>query len=289
MKKIVLATILSVASITASAQVTLYGNLRGLVDNTKVGNQSETSMVSDLSHFGIRANEKLGKGLSARAVVETSIASTDPVSGGDTKLGDRQSTIGLTNRVGSVDIGRAFNSYFLAITNNDAFGTFYGSVAGDVHNVRTVRSGDAVFVNVKVGPANLALDRTFNSAVETTTGSVSGSLGPVTATVAQFKSGSDTSSVFAAQTKMAGAHMFASMSESKTNNVTTKGALVGVALPVDRATLKASYGQKTGDVSAFSVGADYALSKRTAIVVAYRNVDAPVKVEQIGLGLAHKF
>lgn len=290
MKKFVLATILSVASITASAQVTLYGNLRGLVDHTKVDGQSDTSMVSDLSRWGIRANEKVSKDLTARAVVETSIAFTDPVAGGATKVGDRQSTIGLANRHGSVDIGRAFNSYFLALTNNDAFGTHYGSVAGDVHNVRTVRSGDAIFVNLKSGPIGLAADRTTTTnGVSTTTGSLSGRIGPATVTAARFDAGTDQSTIVAVQGKLAGTQMFLSHSNSKTNQVESTGALVGVARTMGPTTVKASYGRKTGDVKAFALGADYALSKRTDIVVAYRDVDGPVKISQFGVGLAHKF
>lgn len=289
MKKIVLATILSVASITASAQVTLYGNLRGFVDNTSVNGQSTTSMVSDLSRWGISASERISKDLQARAVIETSIASTDPLVGDDTKIGNRQSTVGLVGRMGSVDLGRAFNSYFLTVTNNDPFGTHYGSIAGDVHNVRTVRSGDAVFVNLNAGPLAVAVDRTVNGVAEVTTGSVGGSVGPVRATVSQFKAGNDKSTVIGTQTRFMGTQVFATFSDSTTNGQDSRGSLVGVSRDLGVTTLKASYGKRTGDVVAYNLGADYALSKRTAVSVALRNVNGTVDIRQMGLGLTHKF
>ena len=293
MKKIALATMLAVVSIAASAQVTVYGNLRGFADSTEVGSVSHTSMVSDSSRFGITASEKLAGGVTARATVETSLAMTNPVGGPDSKIGDRQSTIGLASRMGSIDLGRAFTSHFLAITNNDAFGTLYGSIAGDVHHVRTVRNGDAVFVNVNAGPAAVAFDRTVTAAgAEATTYSVAGKLGPVNATVAVFDSGSAKSTVYAGQAKVSNLQVFASHSVNKDGAASSTGNLVGAAMVVGNSpvTVKASYGTKSvGDVKAYNVGADYALSKRTAISVAYRNVNAATDTKQMGVGLTTQF
>ena len=292
MKKIALATMLAVVSIAASAQATVYGNLRGFVDNTEVGTVSSTSMVSDSSRFGITALEKLAGGVTARATVETSLAVTNPAGAAASKIGDRQSTVGLASSMGSIDLGRAFNSHFLAITNNDAFGTLYGSIAGDVHNVRTVRSGDAVFVNTTAGPATISLDRTVTAGTETTTYSVAGNMGPVNATVAVFDSGSAKSTVYAGRAKIRNLQMFASHSVDKDSATESSGTLVGAAMAVGNSpvTVKASYGIKSvGNVKAYNVGADYALSKRTAISVAYRNVNATTDTKQMGVGLTTQF
>jgi predicted porin len=57
-------------------------------------------------------------------------------------------------------------------------------------------------------------------------------------------------------------------------------------------TAKASYGRTNTDTTAYSVGADYNLSKRTAINVAYRNVDRSAVANDtngFGVGVTHKF
>ncbi len=101
MKKLVLAAFLAVASLAATAQVSVYGLVREYVDNTKVGNTTVTSMVDDTSRIGFKANEALGNGLSARVVVETGFSGNDAALGADTKLGNRQSTVGLASKNGS--------------------------------------------------------------------------------------------------------------------------------------------------------------------------------------------
>ena len=296
MKKILLATALVAASLAASAQVSVYGLVREYVDNTKVGSVSVTSMVDDTSRIGFKANEALGNGLSARVVVETGFNAPDPTGAAPTQLGNRQSTIGLASKNGSVDLGRKLTSHFLAITNNDVFDTDYGSIAGDIHNVRTVRSSNAVFLNYNLGPAAVAFDRTITgSGQEAMSYSGTGKLGPVAATVARFEQGDAKSTVLAVQGAYAGNKLFASTSLDTDVAGTTRGTLVGLALPVTGmpVTLKGSYGVKTGDiatrVTAYAVGAEYDLSKRTSINVAFRNVDDTVTTRQFGLGLSHSF
>jgi predicted porin len=79
--------------------------------------------------------------------LDTSIGA-NTINGSGTQMGDRQGTVGLASKVGSIDIGRNVHSEFLAITNNDVFGTMYGSVAGDVHNLRGLRVSNGVFATV---------------------------------------------------------------------------------------------------------------------------------------------
>ena len=289
MKKIALATMLAVVSITASAQVTLSGQLRPFLDNTSLAGSSTTTMKSDSSRIGISAAESLGGGLTARAVVETSVAATNPVSGTETKLGDRQTTLGLSSRLGSIDIGRKFNSHFLAITGNDVFGTAYGSIAGDVHSLRTIRSGDAIFVTAGAGNFSGSLDRTVTVGTEALSYSAVGVVGPVQATVAVFESGTSRSTVVAAQSGLLGLKAHVSYSLDKDNTVESTGALIGAAWVSGAVTTKVSYGTRSlGDVKAYNLGADYALSKNTAISVAYRNVNS-ADTKQMGVGLTHRF
>ena len=291
MKKIAIATMLAAASIVATAQITLSGNLRPFLDNTNVGGSSSTSMKSDSSRIGISASETLGGGLTARAMIETSVAATNPVSGTETKFGDRQTTVGLSSNVGSIDIGRKFNSHFLAITSNDVFGTAYGSIAGDVHNLRTIRSGDAIFVTAGAGNFSGSFDRTVTIGTESTSYSAVGVLGPVLATIAVFESGTVKSTMIAGQTSVLKLKTYVSYSLDKDNAVESTGTLIGASMPISTSplTAKISYGTKSvGDVKAYNVGADYALSKRTALSVAYRNVTGS-DTKQTGIGVTHQF
>ena len=291
MKKIVIATMLAAASIVATAQITVSGNLRPFLDNTTVAGSNSNSMKSDSSRIGISASETLGGGLTARAMIETSVAATNPVSGTETKFGDRQTTVGLSSKIGSIDIGRKFNSHFLAITSNDVFGTAYGSIAGDVHNLRTIRSGDAIFVTAGAGNFSGSFDRTVTIGTESTSYSAVGVLGPVLATIAVFESGTVKSTMIAGQTSVLKLKTYVSYSMDKDNAVESTGTLVGASMPISTSplTAKISYGTKSvGDVKAYNVGADYALSKRTALSVAYRNVTGS-DTKQTGIGVTHQF
>jgi predicted porin len=73
---------------------------------------------------------------------------------------------------------------------------------------------------------------------------------------------------------------------------TKKGDMIGASQALGAFVAKASYGKTNTNVKAYSVGGDYNLSKRTAVGVAYRNVDMVATksdVKQIGVGLTHLF
>ena len=301
MKKIVLATVLALSAVAASAQVTVYGRLTEFVDSTKTGTVKVNSLVNDASRIGIKAEEKLGGGLSARVVVETSVAADDPKTGSSTQLGDRQSTIGLVSKFGSIDLGRKEHSQFLAIKAADPFGgSTYGSVAPDVLNDRSRRMGDGAFLGATVGPVTATYDRSMytNPATqEAISWSLGGKVGPVTAAVARFETGADYTNVLTASGKVVGITLSTIQSEDKVGAVETKGRLYAVSAPLTKqASFRASYGNKTGlaagDVKASNVGINYAFSKRTTTMIAYRTVDAggtANDVKQVGVGLTHSF
>jgi len=298
MKKIAIIAALSALSFAAAAQVTVSGKVSEWVDNTKTGSVSATGLTADpTSNITIRAAENLGKGLTARVVIDTRILANDPTSAG-TQIGDRQSTVGLASKVGSVDLGRNVHSQFLAVSNNDAFSTLYGSVAGDVHNLRGLRFSNGAFVAV-TPMKNVAVtyDRSSNSAAvaESTSYSLSAKVGPVDATYARFEQGSaEVSDVIGVKATVGATTMFYSHSDNKSTvaGQTKKGNLVGVTQKVGVITAKASYGETDTKVTAYNVGLDYALSKRTDLGVAYRSVNltgATNDVKQLGVGLTHRF
>jgi predicted porin len=294
MKKIALATLLAATTLVATAQVSVSGKISEFVDNTKVGAVSATSLATDpTSNITFSATENIGNGLKARVVLDTSLAANDPTGGADTKLGNRQSTIGLANSLGSVDLGRNLHSHFLAITNNDAFGTLYGSVAGDVHNLRGLRiSNGTFFALTPIKGVTATYDRTQTGAgTEATSYSASAKVLGVNAVVAQYTQGAEKSTVYGASAKLGGTQVFYTHSNDE-GAVASKGDLIGASQAFGRVTAKASYGKTNTNVKAYALGADYNFSKRTLVGVNYRNVDATGTardVQQVGVGVTHRF
>ena len=309
MKKIVMATLLAAVSLAASAQVAVTGKASMWVDNTKVGGASATSQVVEpTSNIAFSVTEKLGNGVVARGVIETSLAG-NTIGGTGTQLGDRQSTVGLASSFGSVDFGRNVHSQFLAVTNNDAFGTLYGSVAGDVHNLRGLRYSQGTFVTL-TPVKNLAVsyDRsTTGLGNEIQSYSLVANIAGLTWTAAEFKQGAEKSTVFGASAKLGAAQLFYTHSDDESLQ-NSRGNLVGVRYALaPNLTGKASYGRQSKTAlfvigpsaygprettTAYALGLDYAMSKRTEIGVAYRNVDAPagyVDTKQVGVGITHRF
>jgi predicted porin len=294
MKKIALATLLAATTMVATAQVKITGKISEFVDNTEVGAVSKTSLVTDpTSNITLSAMENIGGGLKARVVLDTSLKANDPISGADTKVGDRQSTIGLANSVGSIDLGRNLHSHFLAVTNNDAFGTLYGSVAGDVHNLRGLRMSNGTFIALTpIKGVTATYDRTQNGVgTEASSYSASAKLFGINAVVAQYSQGSEKSTVYGASAKLGGTQVFYTHSDNK-GAVAHTGDLIGASQAFGPVTAKASYGKTNTNVKAYALGADYNLSKRTALGASYRSVDVAgtaSDVKQVGVGVTHRF
>ena len=290
MKNTILATMLALATGIASAQVTLSGKVSEWVDNTKTGATRATSLVTEpTSNFAFTANEKLANGLTARTVVDTSLRG-NTIGGSGTQLGDRQGTVGLASSFGSIDLGRNVHSQFLAITNNDVFGTMYGSVAGDVHNLRGLRMSNATFVSVTpIKGVTVTADNEQNGNASSYSASA-GAFG-VNGTVATYTAGAEKSTVVALSTKVGNTTVVYTHSDNQ-GIANSTGNLIGASQTFGAITAKASYGTTNTNVKAYAVGADYAMSKRTNVGVAYRNVDATGTsrdVAQIGVGLTHRF
>jgi hypothetical protein len=293
MKKIAIATLLAATTLVATAQINLNGKISEFVDNTKTGATSKTTLATDpTSNITISVNENIG-GMKARIVLDTSLKANDPITGADTKLGDRQSTIGLANKLGSIDLGRNLHSHFLAITNNDAFGTLYGSVAGDVHNLRGLRMSNGTFFGLTpVKGVTATYDRTQNGVgTEASSYSASAKLFGINATVAQYTQGIEKSTVYGGSAKLGNTQVFYTHSDDK-GVVASTGDLVGVSQAFGPLTAKASYGKTNTDVKAYALGADYNLSKRTMVGATYRNVDTvgtASDIKQVGVGVTHRF
>ena len=293
MKKIAIVAALFALTTAATAQTTIYGRMNATIDNTKLGSVTSNGMVNDISHFGITVREDLGNGLSARAQVETGINSQNPNGGNDTQFGDRQSTVGLVHRMGSLDIGRNVHGVFSTLADGDPFGALYGSLVGDIHNLRGLRVSNGVFAKLSPLPGITAgMDRTHTvTGDEVSVFSANGKIGPVDAGIARYEQGKEKSLVASASMKFGNTKLFYSFSDND-GAQKFQGNMVGAAHKMGAYTAKASYGRTNKDITGWAVGAEYALSKRTDILVSYRNVDKIAianDVKQIGLGIPHRF
>ena len=295
MKKVLLALTLAVAGV-ASAQVGIYGRVGTYLDNTKTGTSTVQGMANDLSHFGIRATEDLGGGLKARATYETYIQANSPETS-TTAFGDRQSTVGIAHKMGSVDLGRSVHTHFLAISNNDPFGTLIGSSAADVHNLRGLRLSNAAFTSVNLGNVTASFDRStgaVGTAADPYAASLVAAVGPAVLTYARYEAGAETSDVLAARAKFGATTVYGIASDNKgvTAN-TNRGQLVGASHNLGGpVTVKASYGRVENGIKSYNVGAEYAFSKRTYAQVLYRTVEgtsAATDIKQVAGGLVVQF
>ena len=293
MKKVLIALTLAVAGV-ASAQVGIYGRVGTYLDNTKTGTAAAfQGMANDLSHFGIRATEDLGGGLKARATYETYIQANSPETS-TTAFGDRQSTVGIVHKMGSVDLGRSVHTHFLAISNNDPFGTLIGSSAADVHNLRGLRFSNAAFTSVNLGNVTASFDRSTGATTDPYAASLVAAVGPAVVTYARYEAGAETSDVLAARAKFGATTVFGIASDNKgvTAN-TNRGQLIGASHNLGGpVTVKASYGRIENGIKSYNVGAEYAFSKKTYAQVLYRNVEgtsAAGDVRQVAGGLVVQF
>lgn len=305
MKKILLATALLTLAGLASAQATveLYGKMRMYEENYRAGTGSNVNQVtSDYSRIGIRGSEDLGGGLKANFTVETGINLDAPSA---TTLGDRQSTVGLSNRAGSIDLGRAKHSIGRALDNFDAFGNALFSSIYSVHANQGSRLSNAAFISVT--PINGVTVNYHQGASENATvrdvqaGSIDYAAGKFAATVARYDNKiSSTSTLLGARyTLVTGTTLYGTMSDDKVVGVASKGKTIGVAQPLStNLTALVSYGKKddqsatNNDVKATNVGANYALSKRTTVLARYIKEDASVvasNIHRVALGVEHNF
>lgn len=293
MNKIILATLATLFTSVAIAQTQLYGTISQFVDKTE-GAKSVTTQ-NNLSRLGIMTSEKIAA-VTARAQIETNLAANDPITGAPTKLGDRQSTVGLSHAMGTIDLGRNVHGQFLAVTIHDPFSTAYASVAGDHHNLRGLRMSDAVFVSfMPLRDVRVHVDRelaTDNTSVAVFADSNLAKTKLSTA-IARYDSGtSDSKTDVVASTldmsKIAPVRVHAIYSRD-TGASTVTAKTFGASMSVNRlVTVKSSYSETSKGAEAWNLGADYTLSKRTQLHAAVKH-NVVTSVSSMGLGISHSF
>jgi predicted porin len=299
MKKLILAAALASVAGVASAQqsVSIYGAMNEYVTSTKTGSTTANGLTSDISNIGFKVSENLGNGVTARAQIETYIQANDTTSS-STYLGDRQSTVGLANKFGSIDLGRNVHSLFIGVASTDPFGALIGSIATDVHTVRSYRISNAVFLTAApVNGLNVSYEKTMSSSTTSTDPYAAGAsyqIGNVTLNASRYDDSvlRTATNLYGGSVKFGNTTALASFSRNTDSGVKRNGQMYGVAQQMGAVTLKASIGKDDAGLSAYNVGASYALSKRTMLDAGYRNVNATgtaSDVKQVFAGVRFAF
>jgi predicted porin len=293
MKKIAIATILAAASLAASAQVAVYGKMRVYEESVTVGSASAvTALTNDSSRLGFKGTEALSNGLSANFTIETGIGADAPAA---TTLGDRTMIVGLSNKLGSVSVGRDKHAIARTLDNYDAMGNAYGSSVNTIHAAHSSRLSNALFASATVMPGLSVNYQNSNSEVAGVTNAQAGSIeftrGPIAATVAYFDNGTtSTTTIAGAKYSIAktGTTVFGLYSDDKVAGATSTGKTIGVTHPVGAFVALASYGEKSG-AKALDLGATYSLSKRTMVHARYIKEDTTSTTTKYALGMEHNF
>lgn len=290
---LIIAAMLSIPAL--ANDVVVYGKLNQYMDSTRTGTgPTITTMTSDTARLGFRGQEKLDPDLRVNFVLETTVFGNDPTTT-DTRLGDRQSTVGLASSLGSLDLGRKPHSLWTAQSRNDPFAWTIGSVGKTVHNNRSSRFSNALFGSTRVKNAEFNYDYSLGDSVGANSASsysVALDFNPVVVTYARWDQGPESTNFVAARMQTGPATLFVNASENR-GATNSRTGLIGATYQLTQAVaLRTSYGQVQNGVHAWNVGGEYAFSKRTSIQTALRQVNGTTSagdVRQVVLGLQHWF
>jgi len=301
MKKLAIATVIALASAGASAQVSVYGKMRVYSESYKLGTASDVTQVTDSdSRFGIKAVEDLGKGLKVNVVVETSVVADAPNTGAATQLGNRQSTVGLSHSLGSVDLGRAKHAIGRALDSYDVFGNAAFSSTTVVNASQGQRLSNATMITANViNGVSVSYQRGESEVIGTpnvNAGSLDINYAGIQATLATYDNQTNSTSNLAAVKYTfapTGTTVSGIYSDNNVAGVKTTGKTVGVAQTVGKTpfTVLASYGTNEL-VKATNVGVNYALSKNTSLLARYIKEDNVVNtkdLQRIAFGMEMNF
>jgi hypothetical protein len=299
MKKYALLLALALAAGAASAQsvpqVSVYGKVREYQESYTAGTASAlTRLTNDASRLGVKATADVGSGITAAAVIETGVALDAPSA---TTLGDRTSIFSLSNSLGSVGMGRDKHSVSRVLDNYDAFDNAYGTIVTTIHSAQGSRLQNGLFVNTAsiagfTGQYVMANSETAGT-TNVQTGSISYTLGPVSATVARYDDSSTSlSTIVGVKYKLAstGTTVFGMYSDDKVSNVSTTGTSVGISQVVsDRVTVQGTYGQTNTNVTGRGLGVSYAMNKALTFNARWSYLDAATDINQYGVGVEFNF
>ena len=302
----------------ASAQVTLYGSLdygyQTSTTETAAGVQTLASsgMVSGgvgNSRWGMKGSEDLGAGLTASFTLEEGITGD---TGAATAGFTRAANLSLSGGFGTIGMGVQYLPSFNVIAAADASGTdnqttsnlldsradstfmYTSPTLGGGFTVKVAMSGDSSEIGVGTATKTQINDYSLGYAA-----------GALSAGVGRYSTQTTTSGTAAAKTSVTSigaaydlgiAKLFANKISSTVSGSDTGETNVGVKMPMGASTLYAAWGRNTATSSTsssdYTLGADYAMSKRTyayARIAKKQAINAGLITNTTSVGVRHSF
>ena len=299
MKKYALLLALALAASAATAQtapqVSVYGKVREYQESYTAGTASAISrLTNDSSRLGVKASADVGEGITAAAIIETGVAMDAPSA---TTLGDRTSIFSLSNSLGSLGMGRDKHSVTRVLDNYDAFDNAYGTIVTTIHSAQGSRLQNGLFVNTaSIAGAKAEYVMANSETAGTTnvqTGSISYTLGPVSAMVARYDDNSTSNTnIVGVKYNLAstGTTLFGMYSDDQVSGVKTSGSSVGISQAISaKFAVQGTYGQTNTGVTGRGMGVSYAMNKALTFNARWSYLDAATDINQYGVGVEFNF
>jgi len=304
----------------ASSNVDIYGKLRMSVDYVDADGAASVWQINDqVSRVGIKGSEDLGGGMKAVWQVEQALTAVNsPMVGADGAFGGaglRNTFIGLSGGFGTVLVGRHDTPYKLG-GSADVFvdtaadaqnskgiigsGNFDARISGTVAYISPDFSGFHFAAAIVPGESNVPGTNANDIADAYSVVGVYNN-GPLNASLA-YEDHNDIKdeSAWKANVGYAFGDLKVGATYESQSDVDGPGKnrdawLVSAVYGMGPISLMAQYGDRSADVSAndltrWTLGVGYALSKRTNTYFAYNNDDANGKnTDTFTLGINHDF
>lgn len=307
------------AAFAATANVDIYGRMNIAIQDTN-GTNNNMDVVSNVSRFGFKGSEDLGGGLKALWQIEQQF----DANGGNTTAfggsGMRNTFVGLAGGFGTALLGRHDTPYKIATGKYDIFADTIGDYNGRAMNANTVdlvnsthdaRADNAIayispnFSGLTIAAAIVtSMDHLNQAGKEVDAVSLAGMYanGPLTVDVAY----QDVEAVNNGSTawKLGAGYTFGDIKvgfvyediDNSTGNDRDSWLINGV-YSMGPIALKAQYGRvdvqnQSGNNTAWMLGADYSLSKRTTAYFVYSRADDKAvanKGNGFNIGMSHNF
>lgn len=270
------------------------------------------------SRLGFRGTEDLGNGVSAIYQLETGFSPDSGALGQGGRLFGRHAWLGLKGEFGTVRFGRALMpTYFLLTDVLDPFGDGLTGAAGaffgrNISNAIDIRMQNALFYTKSFGGLKADVAYSLGEANGSTAANSQISTafiytaGPLKAVLGYLDVNDAAGTGSAKHTFVGGMYAFGltklhfGIDKQKTDaaGVTTADAdavLVGLTVPVGAAgRILASYNRRDDnmaanvDISKYSIGYTYDLSKRTSLFTSYSHLTLD-DGNRCDFGIRHKF
>jgi predicted porin len=293
------AGVVSAPAFAATSNVDVYGVMNIAIQDTNASGSTPT-ILDNTSRIGFKGSEDLGGGMKAIWQIESALGGNGAVIGNNAGFATRNTFVGLSGDFGTALMGRHDTPYKLGTASLDIFGDTIadynlGRLDGQqlVNNTHDHRNGQAlayisptwsgfhfaVATVLSDGEAGSALNKA-NTTVDATSLTGVYANGPLFASLSY----QDAKLLQNKATKLGLGYTFGDAKVGfiweQTNDGTaanndTKMWLVNGVYNMGPIALKAQYGKNDNGTAAngtaWALGADYNLSKRTAAYVVYAN------------------